>query len=121
MTAFFLQDPADETRVLILQAMGGQGKSQIALEYCRQQRCTYAKIFWINASSETMATQSMERVAAEIGQLLTGIDDPRTKIRLVVQALERRSERWLMVLDNYDDPDYFTMIEQFIPTGLLLS
>ncbi|KIW24812.1 uncharacterized protein PV07_10502 [Cladophialophora immunda] len=113
---YFTDDAADECRMLILQAMGGQGKSQIALEYCRQRRSTYAEIFWINASSETIATQSMERVAAEIGQPLAGIDDTRTKIRLVVQALARRSERWLMVLDNYDDPDHFTSIEQFIPS-----
>ncbi|KIW24807.1 hypothetical protein, variant [Cladophialophora immunda] len=113
---YFTDDAADECRVLILQAMGGQGKSQIALEYCRRRRSTYAEIFWINASSETIATQSMERVAAEIGQPLAGIDDTRTKIRLVVQALARRSERWLMVLDNYDDPDHFTSIEQFIPS-----
>ncbi|OAP55816.1 hypothetical protein AYL99_09968 [Fonsecaea erecta] len=113
---YFTDDIADEYRVLILQAMGGQGKSQIALEYCRQRRSTYAEMFWINASSETIAVQSIERVAAEIRQPLTGIDDTRTKIRLVVQALARRSQRWLMVLDNYDDPDHFTSIEHFIPS-----
>ncbi|OAG35258.1 hypothetical protein AYO21_10529 [Fonsecaea monophora] len=84
-----------------------------AADECRP---TYAEMFWINASSETMAVQSLERVAAEIRQPLTGIDDTRTKIRLVVQALARRSKRWLMVLDNYDDPDHFTSIEQFIPS-----
>ncbi|KAK5202668.1 hypothetical protein LTR41_011589 [Exophiala xenobiotica] len=94
--------------------MGGQGKSQIALKYCRQWRSRYAEIFWVNASSETMAAQSLERVAAEIGQPLMGIDDARTRIRLVVHALARRNERWLMVLDNYDDPDHFATIEQLI-------
>lgn len=63
----------------------------------------------------------MERVAAEIGQPLTGIDDLRTKIRLVVHALARQSERWLMVFDNYDNPNHFTSIAQFIPTGPSLS
>ncbi|KAK5188371.1 hypothetical protein LTR92_011561, partial [Exophiala xenobiotica] len=106
----------DESRVLILQAMGGQGKSQIALEYCRQSRSRYAEIFWVNASSETMAVQSLERVAAEIGQPLMGIDDARTRTRLVVHTLARRNERWLMVLDNYDDPDHFATIDRFIPS-----
>ncbi|KAK5215261.1 hypothetical protein LTR72_011673 [Exophiala xenobiotica] len=106
----------DECRVLILQAMGGQGKSQIALEYCRQSRSRYAEIFWVNASSETMAAQSLEQVAAEIGQPLMGIDDARTRIRLVVHALSRWNERWLMVLDNYDDPDHFATIDRFIPS-----
>jgi hypothetical protein len=96
--------------------MGGQGKSQIALEYCRQPRSIYSEIFWVNASSEMMAVQSMERVAAEIGQKLTGIEDSRTKVRVVVHALAQRSERWLMVLDNYDDPGDFPTIDLFIPS-----
>ncbi|KAK5215733.1 hypothetical protein LTR72_011220 [Exophiala xenobiotica] len=85
--------------------MGGQGKSQIAPEFCRQWRSRYAEIFWLNASSETTAVQSLERVAAEIGQPTTGIEDARTRIRLLVHALARRCERRLMMLDNYDDPD----------------
>jgi Cdc6-like AAA superfamily ATPase len=113
---YFSNDAADECRVLILQGMGGQGKSQIALECCRQWRSRYAETFWLNASSEKMAVQSLERVAAEIGQPLVGIDDARTRIRLVVDALSQRTERWFMVLDNYDDPDHFKTIEQFIPS-----
>ncbi|KAK5208035.1 hypothetical protein LTR47_003599 [Exophiala xenobiotica] len=113
---YFSNAAADERRVLILQGMGGQGKSQIALKCCRQWPSRYAETFWLNASSEAMAVQSLERVAAEIGQPLTGIDDARERIRLVVRALARRTERWFMVLDNYDDPDHFTTIEQFIPS-----
>nr|KAK5442892.1 hypothetical protein LTR18_005569 [Exophiala xenobiotica] len=113
---YFSNAAADERRVLILQGMGGQGKTQIALKCCRQWSSRYAETFWLNASSEAMAVQSLERVAAEIGQPLTGIDDARTKIRLVVDALSQRAERWFMVLDNYDDPDQFATIEQFIPS-----
>jgi len=63
-----------------------------------------------------MAVQSMERVAAEIGQKLTGNDDSRSKVRLVVHTLAQRCERWLMVLDNYDDPGNFSRVDQFIPS-----
>ncbi|KAL9065770.1 MAG: hypothetical protein Q9161_007995 [Pseudevernia consocians] len=45
---------------LILHALGGQGKSQIALEYCRKWRKTYRGIFWVDANSEMTATQSLE-------------------------------------------------------------
>ncbi|KAK7887345.1 hypothetical protein LTR67_009765 [Exophiala xenobiotica] len=113
---YFSNAAADERHVLILQGMGGQGKSQIALKCCREWPSRYAETFWLNASSEMMAVQSLERVAAEIGQPLTGIDDARERIRLVVRALARRTERWFLVLDNYDDPDHFTTIEQFIPS-----
>ena len=116
---YFAEDKVEEPRVIILQAMGGQGKSQIALEYCRRSRSIYSHVFWINASSEVVATQSMQQVAVEIGQTLTGIGDSRTKIRLVVSALAQRCERWLLVLDNYDDPNRFSTISQFIPTRKL--
>ncbi|KAK5399992.1 hypothetical protein LTR06_011358 [Exophiala xenobiotica] len=96
--------------------MGGQGKSQIAPEFCRQWRTRYAEIFWLNASSETTAVQSLERVAAEIGQPTTGVEDARTRIRLLVHALGRRCERRLMMLDNYDDPDQVATIEHSIPS-----
>jgi hypothetical protein len=52
---YFTEIHVDEPRSLILQAMGGQGKSQIALEYCRQCRSIYPDIFWVNTSSEVMA------------------------------------------------------------------
>jgi hypothetical protein len=95
--------------------MGGQGKSQIGLEYCRQSRSTYSDIFWVNASSEMMAVKLLVRLALEIGQTLAGAGDFGTKVRLVVHALAQRSERWLMLLDKYDDLDHFSSIGQLIP------
>src|SRR6266480_2084392 len=51
----FSADSTRERPYLILHALGGQGKSQIALEYCRQSRKTYRGIFWVNALSEVSA------------------------------------------------------------------
>jgi hypothetical protein len=117
----FTDSIANQSRVLVLQAMGGQGKTQIALEYCRQSQSRYSNIFWVNTNSEMIAVQSLERVAAEIGQVLAGINDDRTKVRVVVRGLAQHRERWLMVLDNYDDPSGFPDVDQFIPSRKRLS
>jgi len=116
MQEYFAEDKVGKPRVLILQAMGGQGKSQVALEYCRRSHPMYAHIFWVNAHSEATATHSMEQVAGEVGQNITEMDDPRSKVKATVNALARQSQRWLMVLDRYDDPDGFPIMDEFIPS-----
>src|SRR5436189_519576 len=42
-----------ESRCVVLRSLGGQGKSQVALEYCQRTRGKpYGSILWIDASSE---------------------------------------------------------------------
>ncbi|KAL6246170.1 hypothetical protein RBB50_007323 [Rhinocladiella similis] len=118
---FFAKAPRDEKRVLILEAMGGQGKTQVALKYCKESRSIYSNIFWVNASSREMAVQSMQRVAQEIGLQIPTDDKSLKNISIVVEALARRKKPWLMVLDNYDDPTGFREIEEFMPHGKLHS
>jgi hypothetical protein len=73
---YFSDQGAEQPRILILQALGGQGKSQIVLEYCRQFRSTYRGIFWVNGNSETTVIQSFESLAAELseGSILVSVD-----------------------------------------------
>ena len=108
-------------KILILHALGGQGKSQIALEYCRRSRKTYRGIFWINANSEATATQSFEKFSIELSRgLSTRLDDADARIRFVNDILEHWRERWLLVFDNYDWPDDFPNVDRFIPSGICL-
>lgn len=114
----FSSDQTGPPPNLILHALGGQGKSQIALEYCRKWRKTYRGVFWINANSETTVTQSYGIIAAELkGVSRIETDDSAAQIQLVKGHLEQWSEAWLLVFDNYDDPERFTEVRQFIPTG----
>jgi hypothetical protein len=103
---------------LILCALGGQGKSQIVLEYCHRSQETYRGIFWINASSNTTATQSFEVFAAELGRASsTDLGDAKAKVKFVKDTLKLWDERWLLVFDNYDRPDDFPDVERFIPSS----
>ena len=103
---------------LILYALGGQGKSQIALEYCRRWRDIYRGVFWIDANSATTVAQSYDTIAAELmGGPQSEATDSAAQIKLVKGHLERWSEAWLLVFDNYDDPEKFPEVEQFIPSS----
>ena len=108
--------------ILILYALGGQGKSQLALEYCRRWRDTYHGVFWIDANSATTVTQSYSAIATEVvgGQQIE-TSDSDVLIRMVKGHLERWSEAWLLVFDNYDDPKSFPEVKQFIPTSRACS
>ena len=64
------------------------------------------------------ATQSYATIAAELmGSLWGETNDSAAHISIVRDRLEGWHEEWLLVFDNYDAPDSFSSIRQFIPTG----
>lgn len=115
--SYFSTSQTTQPPCLILHALGGQGKSQVALEYCRRSRETYRGIFWINAHSEVSVSQSYRTIASAVGGCSTDAGDTNARIRLVKDYLESWSEPWLLVFDNYDDPKNFPNVKGFIPKG----
>jgi hypothetical protein len=119
VTCYF-RDGVERPRILVLHALGGQGKSQIALEYCQQARQKYRGVFWINSSFKSTLTQGLVGVAREINPEATdALSDDDAKVALILRTLEEWEDRWLMVFDNCDDPATILDIEQFIPQGML--
>ena len=102
-------------QVLILHALGGQGKSQIAIEYCQISEEQYAGIFWVNASSEDLAVQSYARIAAALSGNSSKIGDGDTAVNFVTSSLKAWDQKWLLIFDNYDKPEIFSSIQKFIP------
>jgi len=120
ITTFFSAHQIQRPRILVLHALGGQGKSQIALEYCQRSRTTYRGMFWVNASSESTATQSLTSIGRELDESAVELlKDDHAKVQFVIRTLERWEGRWLMVFDNCDDPKIFSRIHDFIPSGML--
>ena len=107
-----------DPQILILHALGGQGKTQILLEYCRRsfREKKYDGIFWVNASLEQLAIQSYTQIASALN-IVASVEMKRGDqlINLVIRYLERWSQGWLLVFDNYDDPDKFPEVQKFIP------
>jgi hypothetical protein len=64
--------PSHETPIIaVIRAMGGQGKTQVALEYCRRRRDT-ANILWIDATSEDSLASSF----ASLSQVIDPSSNP---------------------------------------------
>jgi len=107
----------DEPRILILFAMGGQGKSQIALEYCRRMQSVYRGLLWVDASSRSTTVRSLIRIAEVLDASATTARSDDENVRFVLEMVGNSDERWLMVFDNYDDPKAFSTVKDFIPNG----
>ncbi|KIX06815.1 uncharacterized protein Z518_04791 [Rhinocladiella mackenziei CBS 650.93] len=107
----------DGPRIIIISALGGQGKSQIALEYCRRMKPVYKGLFWVNASFKYTAKRSFSEVAKALGQPVVDSESEDDQVQFVCDTLAEWEDRWLMVFDNYDDPDNFGEVMDFIPHG----
>ncbi len=118
MKAYFEEGlGTDEPRTLVLSAMGGQGKSQTALEYCRQMKTVYHGLFWVDASSRSTAVLSFGQIASTLGAGAQGVENDEDKVQFVLQKMEDPAVRWLLVFDNYDSPADFAGVKDFIPTA----
>ena len=104
--------------IVVLIGMGGAGKTQLALQYCRHMKDSrrYRAIFWLDASSRNTLYGSM-KTAAE--QLLPNrlFDDPDAAVALVKDVLSSWNDRWLLVFDNLDNPKDLRGIVNFFPVN----
>jgi NB-ARC domain len=104
-----------DRRVLVLGGMGGIGKTQLAISYAKQHRDSYSSAFWLNAASEATMNSSLRAVAnrillpATVGKL----DDDQLRIEVLNWLSELENFRWLLILDNHDDPDGYKIQEYF--------
>lgn len=106
-------------QILVLYAIGGQGKSQIALEFCYSARDVYQGIFWINGTSILAMTQSLVEVAQKFDPSTSAsLPDDEARIKFAIRTLEQWKHRWLMVFDNCDDASTFPELrDKFLPSG----
>jgi tetratricopeptide (TPR) repeat protein len=101
---------------VVLRGLGGQGKTQISLEYCRRAKGQVRAIFWIDASSESTTKQSIESIAQHIQGPEDKLQDGMI-VSFVLNTLVAWTDAWLLVFDNYDDPKAFPNLQDFVPMG----
>ncbi|KAI9759277.1 MAG: hypothetical protein M1840_003498 [Geoglossum simile] len=108
-----------DVKIVVLLGMGGQGKTQLALEYCRVSRMSgrYQGVFWIDASSPNTVSRGFETIAAKISRIGCVFVDVESKIAFVKETLGRWKIPWLIVFDNYDQPREFRNIAEYFPHG----
>ncbi|KAI9678308.1 MAG: hypothetical protein M1817_006254 [Caeruleum heppii] len=103
------------THVVVLVGMGGQGKTQIALEYCNRVKksARYTLLLWAEADTLNTLTRSFASIAKLLfGGLEPNLSDSET-VRRVVEAL--KDAAFLLIIDNLDDPRVISNLRDFIP------
>jgi len=119
MTAWLLNKTSP--RELVLLGMGGSGKTQLALECCRQaeEDMGFVATLWVDASSPVSVVQSYNVIAGKILKDEHDNSDSKAIISLVQDTLRDWKQRWLVVFDNYDNPKAFQSqgIRNYIPYG----
>ena len=127
-------DPRDGRKIHVLHGLGGIGKTQLAIEYCRKHQGTYSAILWLNGNSEDTLLQSLAAFAiyaridglqgSTIGATGHG-QEIAGKANTVRRWLALKGNRqWLIVCDNVDrdyqadveDPQAYD-IESFLPAA----
>ncbi|KAI4121535.1 MAG: hypothetical protein LQ347_006820 [Umbilicaria vellea] len=110
---------ASHPKTVVLLGMGGQGKTQLALEYCRRARTSgeFQAIFWVDASSQNTVARGFETIAKRISHPGLVFDDSESQIAFVKKTIGSWHIPWLVVFDNYDQPDQFDNITAYLPQG----
>jgi NB-ARC domain len=105
-----------EQRRLILGGMGGVGKTQLAIAYTQRHRGSYESIFWLNAMSEVALKTSLRSMAERVMEVAgyEQLKDKQIFLRVRLWLSDTANTRWLLIFDNYDDPDVFD-IRKYYP------
>ena len=99
--------------ILVLQGMGGIGKSQkMAREYATTHQEAYTAVFWVNAKSENCLKIGIAEIAVRVGldkvldeghHLAKDEDSIAAAIKAVHERFgEDEKTDWLLILDNVD-------------------
>ena len=77
--------PGQGPRIAILHGMGGQGKTQTALEFCHRKRNDpYGVIFWVDATTESIVTQGFEAIYEHIESRTKHLSNSKDKVAFVL-------------------------------------
>ena len=103
-------------RYTVLQGMGGQGQSQVALEYCRRKKDSpYSAIFWVDATTENSVKGSFKFISERIKVETDYLPNIDARVAFVLKTLTSWTVKWLIVFDNYGNPGTFPNIRNLMP------
>ncbi|KAJ7798198.1 hypothetical protein B0H14DRAFT_3157041 [Mycena olivaceomarginata] len=104
MHSFFTSDVGIQ-HIYVLYGLGGAGKTQITLKFVNESSSRFSDTFFIDASTITTIDTGLKNIA-----VVKGSGD---SLQDGLLWLASRTEEWLLVFDNTDDPSI--NLNDFIP------
>jgi tetratricopeptide (TPR) repeat protein len=106
----------DRARALVVQGLGGIGKTQLASEYARRYASQYDLIWWIPCDAIERAIRSLVDLEKQFGVSKSAQQVGRGRFTAIFDALRigRPYQRWLLVFDDANEPEE---IRELIPPG----
>ncbi|KAH8804040.1 hypothetical protein DL96DRAFT_749023 [Flagelloscypha sp. PMI_526] len=94
----YFSEKAFRFHIAVLSGLGGSGKTQCGLKFVQQssEENRFTEVFFLDASDQASLETGFKRIAQAKGVGESFEDGLR--------YLERRSDEWLLLLDNADDP-----------------
>lgn len=113
------QSMGGRSNVAVLSGIGGQGKTQVALEFCHRTSQAGGTALWVDASSLEATVRSFEGIARELSDGKKAFGDQQSKIDYVKEELKSWHEPFVLVFDNYDEPKRFEgqQLSSFFPVA----
>ena len=107
---------SQEQQRLVLGGIGGIGKTQLAISYAKYHYKDYTSVFWLDATSGTTLKDSFRQMAEVIFDIQ---DSQGFEVKQILGKIrgwlsDKKNREWLLIFDNYDDPDQFK-IEDYFP------
>jgi hypothetical protein len=109
-----LQGDGCRRKVVVLQGLGGIGKTQLAVKFVKEVADNYSAIIWLDGKTEDTLKQSFALTAKRLykyhpaSKLLkqaAGSKDINDAVVAVKEWLSNKgNHRWLLVFDNIDNP-----------------
>lgn len=105
-----------EQRRVVLGGKGGIGKTQLAIAYARHHQRSYTSVLWLNATSESTLYATLRLVVQAFSTIeqLEELENQDVLARVHKWLSWPNNTRWLLIFDNYDEPDQFN-INSFCP------
>ncbi|MGW7204806.1 tetratricopeptide repeat protein [Streptomyces sp. NPDC054837] len=92
-----------QVAVRAIHGLGGVGKSSLALHYAHEYRESYSLVWWITAESAESIVSGLAGLAMALCPQWAGAVGSDERAAWAVLWLQEH-ERWLLVLDNVEDP-----------------
>jgi tetratricopeptide (TPR) repeat protein len=119
-TIFLTADERGVPTVQIVYGLGGVGKTQLALEYCRRYGSLYDIVWWVPSERSATRREAFAELgfrldepdfspARPLGAVTSSRDDTIDRVRSKLEKMPK----WLVVFDNVQSPND---VQEMLPT-----